>query len=170
MPQTHRMLLATMIFAVATMANPIGIIFSVYIFFFMGNKILTNAHNFCSVFKYLLFSAWCLSILLVPYFLTAMWKPYEMHCLPKLNRSNMMPHWCFDTWPNAYSSAVTHLGLTSDSEETLTFQNRIVVSLAAFLIFIIYQTVSMNPSAFFSFGIISNKEPINERISSIFES
>ena len=152
------------------MANPIGIIFSVYIFFYMGNKILTNAHNFCSVFKYLIFSAWCLSILLVPYFLAAMWKPYELHCLPKLNRSNMMPQWCFDAWPNAYSSAVIHLSLTKDSEETVTFQNHIVVSLAAFLIFIIYRAVTTNPLALFSFGIISEKEPTIERINNIFES
>ena len=103
-PQTHRIFLACFIFSIATMADPKAVTLFTFILFYIGNKVLISSGSFPALFKCLLVSVWCFLIFFIPYFTVAMWQPYELHCMPRLNRSNELAPWCIDAWPNVHFS------------------------------------------------------------------
>lgn len=98
--------MATLVLAVATcvdaIAFPLAVIFVLY---YMGCKVLGYSGHCCKLMKVLLIAAWSLMLLFVAYFTSAMWQPYNLHCLPRLNRSDWLAPWCTDAWPNAHWSA-----------------------------------------------------------------
>ena len=103
-PQTHRIFLACFILSIATMADPKAVSLFTFILFYLGNKVLLSSGNFPALLKCLIVCAWSLLIFFIPYFTVAMWQPYELHCIPRLNRSNELAPWCIDTWPNVHFS------------------------------------------------------------------
>lgn len=57
----------------------------------------------CKIFKFLMVGWFCSLFFIVPLFMIQFVKPYELHCDPKIDRTNAVPLWCLDAWPNVYS-------------------------------------------------------------------
>ena len=72
--------------------------------FYMGNKVLSYSGRFYKLLKVLLIATWSLMLLFITYFTAAMWRPYDLHCMPKLNKSDLLAPWCTDAWPDVYRS------------------------------------------------------------------
>lgn len=103
LPQCHRVVLSTFIFGLATCTRSTGVLMSVFVAFFMLNKMLRRADRFCRLFKYILFSWFAALTMFLPLFVVVYWKPYLLHCETKLERSNEIPPWCLNALPNVYN-------------------------------------------------------------------
>jgi hypothetical protein len=88
------------------MTRTTGILLSVFILFPMLLKLYKTKHC-CRIFKYLMASWFCALFILLPAFVVQIVVPYEMHCDPKIDRTNAVPVWCLDSLPNLYSHIQT---------------------------------------------------------------
>jgi len=87
----------------ATCTRSTGVLMSVFVAFFMLNKMLNKVDSCCKLFKYILFSWFCAVIIFLPLWVIVYWKPYVLHCETKLERSNEISEWCLKPLPNVYN-------------------------------------------------------------------
>jgi Gpi18-like mannosyltransferase len=97
----HRIVFASFFFGLATMTRTTGALLSVFVAYEMITKIF-RTQNCCSIFKYLMCSWICALFILTPLLVIQYVKPYELHCDPKIDRTNAVPVWCLDALPNVY--------------------------------------------------------------------
>jgi len=103
LPKTWRVVLATYFFALATATRSTGILLSIFVAFFMLHKMLAKSDHCCKIFKFIMMSWLCACIMFLPLFVILNWKPYLLHCETKLERTNEIPPWCLESFPNVYS-------------------------------------------------------------------
>jgi Gpi18-like mannosyltransferase len=103
LPSCHRIIAGTFLFGLATCTRSTGLFLSVFVGFFMLNKMKRKLDRFCRLFKYILFSWFAALIMILPLWVIVYWKPYLLHCETKLERSNEIPGWCLDSLPNVYN-------------------------------------------------------------------
>lgn len=97
--------MATFIWSIAITVDARAYVFSMTLtLFYMGNKVLGYSGRFCKLLKVLLIATWSVMLLFIVYFTAAMWRPYDLHCMPKLNKSDLLATWCTDAWPDVYKS------------------------------------------------------------------
>jgi hypothetical protein len=65
-------------------------------------KIMATCDKFRKAFKYTFYFIILGIMFILPYSMTTMWKPYVIHCETKLDRTDAVPSWCFDEWPNIF--------------------------------------------------------------------
>ena len=65
-------------------------------------KIVEKSNRFFKIYKYLFYLFSCIVIMALPLGMIMLWKPYIMHCETKLDRTNAVPEWCLDEFPNVY--------------------------------------------------------------------
>lgn len=66
-------------------------------------KIVARSDRFFKIFKYVFYTFTSIVIILLPLGMVLLWKPYEMHCETKLDRTDAVPKWCLDEIPNVYN-------------------------------------------------------------------
>lgn len=103
LPSTHNVIAGTFLFGLATCARSTGLLLSVFVGFFMLNKVIRRLDRFCRLFKYILFTWFAAIVMILPLWVVIYWKPYLLHCETKLERSNEIPAWCLDSLPNVYN-------------------------------------------------------------------
>ena len=69
----------------------------------MLKKIVAKSESFCKIFKYVFYTGCLVVIYLLAFSIATLWKPYTMHCETKLDRTDAIPPWCFDTIPNIFN-------------------------------------------------------------------
>ena len=103
LPRSSNVLLACFFFGLATMSRSTGLLLSVYIAYYMGNKILIELGKcrIMAAFKYILVSLLCIVVMFTPVILISYYIPYKLYCL---NQSNSAPQpiWCDQPIPNLY--------------------------------------------------------------------
>jgi Gpi18-like mannosyltransferase len=100
--QCHAIVAASFFFGLATMTRSTGALLSIFVAYPMIRKILLT-RNCISIFKYLMCSWFCALFILMPIFVLHSVKPYDLHCDTKIDRTNAVPIWCMDRYPNVYS-------------------------------------------------------------------
>ena len=103
MPSCHRVILATFVWGLATCTRSTGVFLSLFVAYFMLNKMLRNSDRFFKLLKYILFSWFAAIVMFLPLWVIIYWKPYLLHCETKLERSNEIPSWCLTSLPNVYN-------------------------------------------------------------------
>lgn len=83
------------------MTRSTGALLSVFVAYPMLKKIF-GTKNCCKIFKYLMTSWFCALFILLPLFIIQFLTPYELHCDPKIDRTDSVPVWCLDSLPNVY--------------------------------------------------------------------
>ena len=76
---------------------------SLFIAYFMIHKIFLQANSCCRVFAYIMLCWLTILVMFVPLWTVIYWRPYLLHCEPKMDRSNQVPVWCLDAIPNVYT-------------------------------------------------------------------
>ena len=105
-------------------------------------------------------SAWfSVFFITVPVLIILFIKPYEMHCEPKADRTDTLPIWCLDEFPNVYSYIQF---VYWDNQALALFKRRWDVLLVAvpmtFLAFVAITRVCMaQPKRFLTLGVLESK-------------
>jgi Gpi18-like mannosyltransferase len=101
--KSRYIIIATIIFGIATLARSTGILLAIFSFYLLVKKIVYRSDSFCAIYKYI-FYFWCtVLIMIMPLGVVFLWKPYIMHCETKLDRTDAVPKWCLTEIPNVYS-------------------------------------------------------------------
>lgn len=95
-------MIGAFIFGFAAMTRSTGVLLSIFIAHSMLPKILFT-NNCCRIWKYLIYSLIAALVILGPMFIIQQIKPYQLHCDPKIDRTDDVPLWCLDEFPNVYS-------------------------------------------------------------------
>lgn len=103
LPQCHKVVTGSFLFGLATCTRSTGLLLSVFVGFFMLNKLASRLDSFWRLFKYILFTWFAAIVMVLPLWVIIYWKPYLLHCETKLERSNEIPAWCLDSLPNVYN-------------------------------------------------------------------
>lgn len=109
-------------------------------------------------------------IVLLPLWVVVIWKPYMIHCEPKLDRADAVPEWCLDSFPNVYS----HIQRVYWDVKPFGFlyrpTNHIFTALPMNFVFfyICYRVISEQPRGFLTFGLGGDKIPEGIKKASIF--
>ena len=104
-PQSAGILLGCFFFGMSTLTRSTGVLLSIIIAYFMGNKILIKSDRFCGLFKTIFFTIICVFIMVTPLFIIIYWRPYLLHCTKRLERDwqGEYPEWCTDALPSVYT-------------------------------------------------------------------
>ena len=97
------MIPATLLFGIATLSRSTGILLGVFFGLTFLKKIIEKSDRFFKIYKYLFLLLACIVIMVLPLAVVTIWKPYIMHCETKLDRTNAVPQWCLEEFPNVYS-------------------------------------------------------------------
>jgi Gpi18-like mannosyltransferase len=89
-------------FSLAAMTRSTGILLSIFIAHKMLPKILFIP-NFGKIFKGIMYSWIAALMILTPMLVIQYIKPYQLHCDPKIDRTDVVPTWCLDSIPNVYN-------------------------------------------------------------------
>ena len=129
----------------------------------MGNKVLGYSGRFFKLLKVLLTAAWSLMLLFIVYFTMAMWRPYNLHCMPKLNKSDLLADWCTDAWPDVYRSVESRFvstlggaGGANGFDEGGPYEIYLTIAMLIVTGFIVWESVKANWIALATFGIFSS--------------
>jgi len=66
-------------------------------------KMVEQRGSFCKLFKYVFYCLCLILIYVLPYSMVTYWKPYQIHCETKLDRTDAVPLWCKDKLPNIFT-------------------------------------------------------------------
>ena len=82
-------LLGCFFFGMATLTRSTGVLLSVFIAFFLGNKFLVRMFHsqYKSAFKVVFTTLVCVMIMIAPLIIIVYWKPYELHCGMRFERN-----------------------------------------------------------------------------------
>ena len=95
-------MIAAFFFSLAAMTRSTGILLSIFIAHKMLPKILFIP-NWGKIFKGIIYSWIAALMILTPMLVIQYIKPYQLHCDPKIDRTNTVPTWCLDSIPNVYN-------------------------------------------------------------------
>lgn len=101
--QSNNIIPATLIFGVSILARSTGLIMFGFTLTLFLKKIVERSDRFCKTFKYVFYIFTSMLVIALPLGMVLIWKPYEMHCETKLDRTNAVPQWCLDEIPNVYN-------------------------------------------------------------------
>lgn len=94
---------ANIVFGISLLARSTGFLMLGLTGILFLKKIVAKSNRFFKIFKYI-FYTWCaIIIVFLPFGMIIFWKPYEMHCETKLDRTDAVPKWCLDSIPNVYN-------------------------------------------------------------------
>ena len=102
-PTASSVLRAALCWGVCTFTRSTGVVHSLFIAYFMIHKIFLEANSLCKVFAYIMLCWLTILVMFVPLWTIIYWRPYLLHCEPKMDRSNAVPVWCLDAVPNVYT-------------------------------------------------------------------
>ena len=148
LPSSHRILLASFVFAMAVLVDPrLGPSLIIFILFHAGHKVLQGSGDICRLPKLLITAFWSLLPVLIAQFLARSWMPYVLFCEPKLHRSDVLPVFCTETsWPN--------VGMVEDAmaQDTRDFITAIIVIIA------LISMTRPSTTSIASFGLIAKSQ------------
>jgi phosphatidylinositol glycan class V len=160
LPPCHRIVLATFVFGLATCTRSTGVLMSVFVAFFMLNKMLLRADRFCKLFKYILFSWFAALTMFLPLWVVVYWKPYLLHCETKLERSNEIPPWCLNALPNVYN----HIQFVYWDNQLFGMLYRkldnflVSIPMNVLFFYFMYRVLASQALSFFSLGLLGRKK------------
>ena len=91
------------VFGVNALCRAQGLLFLGFQGMVFVKKMVERRSNFCKIFKYIFYCLCLVLIYAVPYSMVTYWKPYIIHCEPKLDRTDAAPLWCQDKLPNIFT-------------------------------------------------------------------
>lgn len=94
---------ATILFGISILARSTGFLMIGFTGIIFLKKTVARSDRFFKIFKYIFYSFTSIVIILLPLGMVLLWKPYEMHCETKLDRTDAVPKWCLDEIPNVYN-------------------------------------------------------------------
>ena len=100
--KSHQIVTAAFFFGLASLTRTTGVLLSVFVAYPMLSKIIKTPNCF-KIFKYLMLSWYCAVIILSPLLVVQYVTPYRLYCDPKIDRTNAVPDWCLDAFPNVYN-------------------------------------------------------------------
>ena len=100
---TSRIISASFVFGISVLCRAQGLVFLGFLGMLMVRKLIVHSDRCLKIAKYIFFSLWIMVIFALPYCMVNYWKPYVMHCESKLDRTDAVPLWCFETIPNIFS-------------------------------------------------------------------
>lgn len=156
-PRNSSALLACFFFGMSTLTRSTGVLLSLFIAFFVGNKFLIIWNKPLPACKAVATALLCIAVMFAPLIIVVYWKPTELHCGLREDRQwqGEMPTWCSDKVPSVY----TYIQLKYWENRFLGFLYRGPENfLTAIPMNIIYSAVTLRlaisrPGAFFSLGI-----------------
>ena len=150
--QSSQIFFACFLFSIATMISARGILYLPVILYHMGNKVLlASATNCCKLLKYLFLSQWCVMLMFLAFFVTTMWMPYEIFCMPRLNLSDNLADFCTKSWPNIHLDAVSKGHYSTDGKMSDSV-------MLLFAVFICFNALQKNMIGIISLGIFGKEE------------
>ena len=157
----------------ATLTRSTGVLLSVFIAYFLGNKFLVRLFlsEYRSALKVVFTILVCVIIMFAPLIIIVYWKPYQLHCSLRFERNwqGPIPEWCYDKLPNVY----TYIQLKYWENRFLGFLYRgpenflVAIPTNVLYLTMTYRVASSHTSAFFTLGIFGkkteNKEDLAEK-------
>ena len=93
---------ASFLFGIATLCRSTGIIMAFFVFVNLVKKLIVKSDRFFKIYKYVFYFFCTFVIMIMPLGVVMLWKPFVMHCETKLDRTNAVPLWCLNEFPNVY--------------------------------------------------------------------
>jgi len=95
-PRSSSVLLGCLFFGLSTLTRSTGVLLSIFIAFFMGNKFLVNCDRLGPSVKAVFTSLVCIVIMFTPLLIVIYWKPTVLHCDLRQDRDwqGPFPSWC----------------------------------------------------------------------------
>ena len=94
---------AAYIFGINALCRAQGLLFLGFQGMIFVKKIFENRNRFFKIFKYVFYCLCLIVIYILPYGTVTYWKPYQMHCETKLDRTDAVPTWCEGKLPNIFT-------------------------------------------------------------------
>lgn len=94
---------AAYVFGVNALCRAQGLLFLGFQGMIFVKKIFENRDRFFKIFKYVFYSLCLILIYVLPYGTVTYWKPYVMHCEPKIDRTDAVSAWCEEKLPNIFT-------------------------------------------------------------------
>lgn len=101
--KSHSIITSTIVFGISTLCRSTGILMTFFIVVVFAKKLVTKSDRFFKIYKYIFYALCCTLIMILPIGVVMLWKPYVMHCETKLDRTNAVPSWCLEEFPNVYN-------------------------------------------------------------------
>ena len=169
-PTTMKVLCAAISWGMCTFTRSTGVVHSIFIAFFMGNKIILEASRCCKLMGYVMVCWLTIAIMFVPLWTVMYWRPYLTHCEPRMDRTNQVPLWCLDAVPNVYpyiQDVYWDNGFLAFLARPL---DRLATSLPMnfILFYIVYRVVAEQPTSMLSLSLFSSGVPQAKKGKSLF--
>ena len=87
-PSAVSVLCAAFCWGMCTFTRSTGVVHSIFIAYFMINKIVLEAGSFCKLFAYIMLCWFTIVIMFVPLWTAMYWRPYLTHCETRMDRTN----------------------------------------------------------------------------------
>ena len=161
-PRDSTALLACFFFGMSTLTRSTGVLLSIFIAFFLGNKILDNIFKPSKSIRTVVTALVCILIMFAPLVVVVYWKPTILHCGLRKERDwqGEHPFWCSERIPNVY----TYIQLKYWQNRFLGFLYRGIENiLTAIPTNVVYIAVTARlakaqPLAFMSLGIFGKEK------------
>lgn len=101
--RSNAIILASLLFGLSTLCRSTGLLLAIFTFGLLLKKAVLKSERFFKLYKYVFYMWCCFLIMVIPFGVVVLWKPYVMHCETKLDRTDAVPQWCLDEFPNVYS-------------------------------------------------------------------
>ena len=169
-PSATRVLCAAVCWGMCTFTRSTGVVHSIFIAYFMGNKIILEAGAFCKVFAYVMLCWLTIVIMFVPLWTVMYWRPYVTHCETRMDRTNQVPLWCLNAMPNVYpyiQDVYWDNGFLAFLDRPL---DRLATSMPMNLVlfYIMYRVMTEQPATMLSLSLFSTKVPQAKKRLSLF--
>ena len=169
-PTAASVLCAAFCWGMCTFARSTGVVHSLFIAYFMINKIILEARSFCKLFVYIMLCWFTILIMFVPIWTVMYWRPYLTHCETRMDRTNQVPLWCLEAMPNVYpyiQDVYWDNGFLAFLERPL---DRLVTSLPMnfVLFYIVYRVMAEQPASMLSLSLRSSNVLHTQKQASLF--
>jgi hypothetical protein len=97
-----QLLASSFLFGLSITARSTGALTLLFPLLITLSKVFKKSDTFCKIYKYLVVFSLVLFIFALPYFMVMYWKPWELHCESKLDRTDQVTDWCLEEVPLNY--------------------------------------------------------------------
>eukprot|EP00347_Sterkiella_histriomuscorum_P000880 403374170 len=162
---------ATFVFGISILARSTGFLMLGFTGLVFLKKTFARSDRFFKIFKYIFYCFTSGVVILLPLGMVLLWKPYEMHCETKLDRTDAIPKWCLDEIPNVYNYIqkvywdVKFMGFLHRKPEFFF----VALPMNVFLFYTIYRFAKAQGWNFFTFGLFSIREKKQHELMSFYE-
>ena len=102
LPKASNILIAVVCWGCCTFTKWIGLVHFVFVVYYLLLKILSKSDCFWKLFGYLMLLWTSILVIILPLWTSMSWAPYLTHCNTRMDRTNQVPLWCLESFPNVY--------------------------------------------------------------------